>query len=309
MTPHQAIPMIHHVDYENGVTRIRSDWLLVVEWLGDGDEKTGTELVRHLRAKQPGMAVDLVVCRSRAEFLVAIAAVEARVPELGIPILHIEAHGYKIYGDGAGFRGPDPKSGEAIVLWKDLEASLSALNVASGFALIVVTAACLSDTVLFTLSHDRPAPFLLLVAFGTEVSWSTLEAAMKTLYTRWRIEDEPFGVAFVEAKAALNPHEKLGLSLVSTLVANVVEDVARMRSSMEEFERLYLLRSIHQRLSGRAETRLEALRAFDALLVAHLDRMVTVMLGYDRFPGNRARFKVEANRIARRVFKERWWSV
>ncbi|WP_448099948.1 hypothetical protein [Luteibacter jiangsuensis] len=301
--------MIHHVDYESGVTRIRSDWLVVVEWLGDRDEKTGTELVRHLTAKQPGMAVELVVCHSRAEFLAAIVAVEARVPELGIPTLHIESHGYNIYGDGAGFRGPDPKSGEAIVLWKDLEASLSALNVASGFALIVVTAACLSDTVLFTISHDRPAPFLLLVAFGTEVSWSTLEAAMKTLYTRWRIDEAPFDVAFVEAKAALNPHEKLGLSLVSNLVANVVEDVARMKSSKKEFERLYLLRSIQQRLSGRAETRLDALRAIDALLVAYLDRMVAVMLGYDRFQGNRARFKVEASQIARRVFQQRRWSV
>lgn len=301
--------MIHHVDYENGVTRIRSDWLMVVEWLGEGDQKTGKELVRHLKAKHSGVAVELVVCHSQAEFLAAIAAVEARVPELGIPILHIEAHGYSLFGEGMGFRGPDPNGGQAVVPWKDLETPLSALNVASGFGLIVVTAACLSDTALLTISHNRPAPFLLLVAFSTEVSWSTLETAMKTLYTRWWIEGTSFEVAFNEAKAALNPHEKLGLSLVSNLVANVVEGVARMKSSKEEFERLYPLRSIHQRFSGRAETRLEALRALDALAVVHLDRMVTVMLGYDRFPSNRARFKVEANDIARRVFQQRRWSV
>lgn len=288
--------------------------LLVIEWLGDDDEKTGKELVRQLKLKASDLPVELVICDSKQDVLAAIAKAANDVPTLGVPILHIEAHGYEplpFPEEAKGFSGPNRNSGgKEALLWSELEEPLRALNVATLYNLVVVAAACLSETVLFTTRSDRPVPFMVAVTFRTRVAWSRLERAMVAFYEAFLVQDLSFGEAFERADAQLSPSEKLGFTSMLRLVLNVVQDVIDVRGTKGHFEDLYLRRSIAQRVNGLgADGRIEALRHFDASIAPAIDRAVATLLAYDLIPGNRARFGIDANHYARQAVRNRRWSV
>ena len=59
--------------------------LLVIEWLGEDDEKTGTELVRYLSNQKLDFPVDLISCRSRDDVFDGIARATNDVPKRGVP--------------------------------------------------------------------------------------------------------------------------------------------------------------------------------------------------------------------------------
>lgn len=288
--------------------------LLVIEWLGDGDEKTGQELVRQLLLKAPDLPVELMICDGKRDVLAAMAKAANDVPTLGVPILHIEAHGYAPFSfleEALGFWGPNRNSGGSeALLWSELEDSLRVLNVATRYNLMIVAAACLSETVLFTTRSDRPLPFMVAVSFRTKVAWSRLERATVAFYEAFLVEDLSFGESFECAVRQLSSAELLGFTSMLRLVLNVVRDVIDVRGTKAHFDDLYLRRFVFQRVNGLSvDSRLEALRHFDASIAPAIDRAVATLLAYDLIPENRARFGIDANYYARQAVRNRRWSV
>ena|SRR5438067_6883985 len=110
----------------------------VVEWLGDGDAKTGRELFDDLEplgiASKPEVVVRFWNVRTRDEFLALFDGFETEFKETGrIPLLHIETHGSP---DGIG------ASDEEYVLWPDLMERLIPLNHMTRLNLVVILGAC-----------------------------------------------------------------------------------------------------------------------------------------------------------------------
>lgn len=58
-------------NFEQYVPPITLHRLFVIEWLGDDDQKTGTELVRHLLHRKFDLKVELVSCKCKGDVLTA----------------------------------------------------------------------------------------------------------------------------------------------------------------------------------------------------------------------------------------------
>src|SRR5271154_462340 len=115
------------------------DYVLILEWLAEGDEPTGEKLAEFLPCV--GFDVERVVCHSWADVRRALEIAAAAIPEKGVPVVHLETHGSDPWSsepEDIGFGG-DEASG---VAWGELGALLAPLNDASGYRLLFVSAAC-----------------------------------------------------------------------------------------------------------------------------------------------------------------------
>lgn len=286
---------------------LRAHRLVVIEWLGD-EPKTGSELVRHLHNQSPTLPIQLFSCQSKSDVLNAIAQTESEVPSKGVPILHIEAHGLDIHGDGVGFKGPGLQTSERSILWDDLQVPFRSLNIATGFNLAVVAAACLSEGVLFTIEHDEAAPFVLVVALMTLVSWSNLESAMMTFYSEFLVKKADFLVAFRQASTCLSPSERIGFTPVVRLVRATARHFAESYSTKDKFEENFIQANIERALAGKSKvSRSDVLRVMDERTLSAAGRLVSTILAYQSFPQNRSRFRVDGRIEARKALKERRW--
>lgn len=284
--------------------------LVVVEWLSDSDQKTGHALVTHLHSRQPGLAVEYVRCNSRQDVFNALEEAGDSIKTKGAPVIHFEAHGYTVGDVALGLKGPGKTGPVEIIEWRELETVLRTINILSEFNLIVVAAACLSESVLFGIKANDIAPFVAAVAFSTFVAWSRLEAAMIAFHEALMIERSGIAQCMDRAQAALGPDERLGVSFLPRILNDVAKDVARKRSTKEAFEELYRRSDLQRRFEGRPpEGRLAALRRLEEVAVSSIERSIGTILAYHLFPQNRERFGVIAERYVRAERKYRLWSV
>jgi hypothetical protein len=156
------------------------EYVLVLEWLSDNDERTGTQL--HELLPSVGFRSELAICRSWEDLTRALTKAASDIPSKGVPVVHLETHGSDPW-DGApediGF-GPTEASG---VAWAALGAVLAPLNVAADFRLLFVSAACWGSGVIAAIGWgEHPAPFSCAVGFRTKVVEGRLRDSMKELY-------------------------------------------------------------------------------------------------------------------------------
>jgi hypothetical protein len=160
------------------------DYVLVLEWLREGDERTG----EHLHAFLPsvGFPSQLVTCQSWDDIQRALAAAALAVGDNGVPVVHLETHGSDPWvgaPEDIGF-GPTEAS---RVAWAELGVVLAPLNAASDFRLLFVSAACWGSAVIAAIgAGEHVAPFACAVGFRTGVFEGRLRDSMKELYRSMR---------------------------------------------------------------------------------------------------------------------------
>ena len=155
------------------------DYVLVLEWLSDNDERTGSQL--HELLPSVGFRSELVICQSWEDLKGALTRAALEIPIKGVPVVHLETHGsdpWAEVGEDIGF-GPT----EASVTWTALGTVLAPLNVAADFRLLFVSAACWGSGVIAAIGWgEHPAPFACAVGFRTKVFEGRLRDSMKELY-------------------------------------------------------------------------------------------------------------------------------
>jgi hypothetical protein len=165
-------------------------YVLVVEWLGECDEPTGSQLHDYLH--QIGFSSELAVCRSAADVRESLARATERVRATGaVPIVHLEVHGSNPWESRAEAICFGPGEGEQAVTWAELGDWLTPLNVATDFNLMIVSAACWGSAVIGGISGGTsPLPFAFAVGFRTPVDPGRLRDAMREFYRAVHRGDE-----------------------------------------------------------------------------------------------------------------------
>jgi hypothetical protein len=203
------------------------DYVLILEWLGEGDAPTGAQLHEFLQTM--GFRSELVVCHSWEDIEQSLIAARNAADGNGIPIVHMETHGANPWvGDadaGVGF-GPDLDSAP---VWARLGPLLAPLNVRTGFRLLVVSAACWGSGVIAAIdAGDHPAPFACAVGLRTEVTEGQLRAAMRELYRRLR-DGTPLVECVASAQRELGAGEELRLEVIVELAMSMLATLYHRR--------------------------------------------------------------------------------
>jgi hypothetical protein len=156
------------------------DYVLVLEWLALDDKPTGTQL--HAFLPSVGFDSELVICQSWEDVQRALKEAASAIGEKGVPVIHLETHGSDPWigaAENIGF-GPEADTGAA---WTQVGALLAPLNVAAGFRLLFVSAACWGSGVIAAIgSGEHPAPFACAVGFRTAVGEGRVRDSMRELY-------------------------------------------------------------------------------------------------------------------------------
>lgn len=218
------------------------DYVLILEWLAEGDARTGADLLAFLQAI--GFRSELVVCHSWADIEQALIAAGKAADVRGIPIVHLETHGANPWranrGEHIGF-GPSEDSAAA---WNRFGAILAPLNVRSGFRLLVVSAACWGSGIIAAIdAGDHPAPFACAVGLRTEVAEGRLREAMRELYRRLK-DRSTLPECVASAQRELGAGEELRLEII-------VDIAARMLGTLSRRRRLWLVGPLRWRRNAR----------------------------------------------------------
>lgn len=182
------------------------NYVLVIEWLGADDVRTGIMLVEHLR--ESGVNSAYAGVKTSDGFRAVIQEALARIPRLGIPAIHIETHGQEppadleedvLFGSGDG----------PLLSWSELGRMLAPLNRAADFQLMLVGAACHGGAAMGAMNPcDHVAPFSLCIGYETEVLEESVLKSMKELYTGLLVRrDNPHAV-LTRAQETLQPGER-----------------------------------------------------------------------------------------------------
>jgi len=195
------------------------DYVLILEWLKEGDQPTAARLHEFLR--DIGYPSELIACNSWEDVQQALQAAGAAVASKGIPVVHIETHGsnpWESEPENIGF-GPWADSAPA---WSRLDALLAPLNVAAGFQLLVVSAACWGSGVMAAIgAGEHPAPFVCALGLRTEVSEGRLRDAMWEFY-RCLKRGESLSEGVESAQRELEEGQELRLEIGVLLAAKIV---------------------------------------------------------------------------------------
>jgi hypothetical protein len=209
----------------------RMHYALILEWLDPDERRTGAELHAFLVSK--GFCSQLVVCNSAVDVQAALANAQRDLETLGIPAVHIEAHGanpYKVPISETGF-GSRAMPG---LSWADLGNWLAPLNAASGFALLVVGATCFGMGMMAAMPvYKHRAPFAGCVGFTTPVRPVSIRDAMRELY-RSLLAGSSINEAVDNANRELhNADEHLKLIPATTLALDVLRGAFRLVAQKE----------------------------------------------------------------------------
>src|SRR5690348_5262929 len=209
--------------------------LLILEWLPPGEVRTGTQLAERLLSSQHGtIPIRVVLCNSASDVLENIEVAAKEIETNGVPIIHIEAHGDDGTEYPRGLVGPGCSASFEILEWSQLATSLRKLNLASGFDLLVVAAACFGDGIVLATRPFQVAPFAACIGFVGRVNSSSLREAMIALYTELLVR----GCSIEDAVAAANrelydPSEKLSFIPLLYFVELVTAMMLASRASPE----------------------------------------------------------------------------
>lgn len=198
------------------------DYVLVLEWLSDNDERTGAEL--HEVLPSVGFRSELAICKSWDDVKRALTQAASDIPRKGVPVVHLETHGSDPWGgapEDIGF-GPSETSG---VPWTALGAVLAPLNAAADFRLLFVSAACWDSGVIAAIGWgEHPAPFACAVGFRTKVVEGRLRDSMKELYRSIRRGCE-LGECVASARRELVEGQEVHLEVTLELAVKILRTV------------------------------------------------------------------------------------
>lgn len=157
------------------------DYVLILEWLNEGDRRTGEELHQFLQGM--GVPSCLVRCKSSDHVRAALERALQNIPARRIPLVHIESHGSNPLEE-VDVRDADFGMNAAPGLpWTELGDWLAPLNAASGFRLLLVGATCFGFAAIAAMKvGEHVAPFAATVGFTTTVGEGSLHDAMKEFY-------------------------------------------------------------------------------------------------------------------------------
>ena len=280
--------------------------LVVLEWLRHDEHRTGTNLVKKLRASKANLPVTCIDCWSRQDVLDCIEKLTDDMSESDakVPILHIEAHGFSPNGDGEsaiGIVGPKSQAGgEEILLWSDLAAPLRKLNLATAFNLLFVGAACWSDSSIYTVTASDFLPFMLAIGFSTTVYSNTLELAMVELYENLLIKSHSIQSSLNLAHEKLDTtSEKLAWFSLPLMIKNAALAAVNLTKDPSANEDRYQHMVAELTAAGVAPlARDEFHRRHLTHAPAAIEKILSVLLAYDLLPANRTRFGFDGKRLA-----------
>lgn len=217
---------------KNRMLALSFDYVLIVEWLFDEDERTGGSLARWLLGKLPPERVVYVECSSPDELESALLRALDDIPTRGTPIVHIEAHGEDpVAGQTpGGFVGPDGEGGRELLAWDWLANALRPLNIASGLNLLVVGAACYGEGLMLGAEGGEQMPFVAVVGYTEKVLWQSLRDSLLELYRCLLLDRMELGLAVEEANRQLHRPDDADLRLTSMVVQlaeSFIEGTAR----------------------------------------------------------------------------------
>lgn len=149
----------------------------VVESLGASERHTGRGLydgvLDPFQKTSRWFEAEYIEAPDRASFLGALERVLMRARAGRLPILHLEAHGSR-----AGIHLADGD----VVRWEHLRESLTAINQATRFRLVVVMAMCKGAYLATVLRPPHPAPALAVIGAEVDVDDLPMEAGMWMQY-------------------------------------------------------------------------------------------------------------------------------
>lgn len=203
------------------------DYVLILEWLVEGDSRTGAQLHEFLRTI--GFRSEIVACHSWSDLERALIDARDAAGAKGVPIVHFETHGANPWlGDPAAGIGFGPHLDSALV-WARLGPLLAPLNVLAGFQLLVVSAACWGSGIIAAIdAGEHPAPFACAVGLRTEVTEGRLREAMRELYRRLR-DRIPLRECVASAQRELESGQELRLEVIVDIAMRMLATLRRRR--------------------------------------------------------------------------------
>jgi hypothetical protein len=150
----------------------------LLEWLSEGDRRTGQEIFADVRSilGRAGVPIDVVLHRadSRPEFLRVLEQIDQDTRVSGrVPLLQIETH-----GDDDGI-GPTRENGLA---WPELMRALTPLNQTTGTYLTVILAACKGIWGIKMAQPIERAPFFGILGPNRNVMPGEVVRGMREFY-------------------------------------------------------------------------------------------------------------------------------
>ena len=203
--------------------KISFDYVLILEWLDEGDRRTGEELDQFLQGL--GVPTRLVRCRSAGDVRATLEEALQNIPTRGIPLVHIESHGSNPPEDvrDAAF-GTSAAPG---LPWTEFGDWLAPLNAASGFRLLLVGATCFGFAAIAAMKiGEHVAPFAATVGFTTSVWDGSLHDAMKEFYRSICQRHERLADAVAAAQRELrDPNERVRVTSSPMLAVRILRGV------------------------------------------------------------------------------------
>lgn len=155
------------------------NYILIIEWLFNDDERTGFSLYEWLSGNLPAGKVEYAQCRSPSELEARLEQARRDISVCGVPIVHFEAHGEDpaLGQVPRGLVGPDGIGVGELLSWQRLGDILRPLNIASGFNLLVIGAACYGEGLMLGAPGGKPMPFVAVVGY-TEKNIAVIAEAL-----------------------------------------------------------------------------------------------------------------------------------
>jgi hypothetical protein len=278
---------------------IRVNRVVVLQWLRCDEEQTGTNLADALVRADPNTAIEVINCRCKEDVIAAVDRLASEVGEKGNPVLHIEAHGYDYEGVPIGFSGPSASGEKEVLVWKVLIPHIRMLNIATGFNLVAVAAACSSDNLVYEVSLDRALPFLLLLGFNDDVRPYDLQATLNAFYSALLQKRLSPGQAFELADKATAGDAGFSSLSMLRIIVNAVEVVVRQDHDDHFDEDRYqiVLEETAAARGGRELTREQYVAMGRHFTESAVQTVLGRLLAVEVLPNNLQRFGMEAKRL------------
>ncbi len=268
----------------------------IVEWLADGELKTGRELFDELQPlglmSKPKVDVSFTRVQNKAELLATIQSIgdECRVSRR-VPLLHIETHGF---ANGLGSAVGD------FILWPELMDALIPLNQLTELRLSIVLAACEGWWGLQMAQPSTRAAFLALLGPTKQINAGDLSKALQTFY-KSIFAGRNGNAAFKAMNDAVDPANRtFGIVNAEMLFKTVYREF--LKSTAEELsvrvERIVAIEVARFKASKggmwrhEVDQAREMARAHVHAFDAQFDHYRTQFFFIDLFPDNDKRFPI-----------------
>lgn len=270
--------------------RVRPSYLLVIEWLDEGERKTGTELCELLKGTL--IPMELVPCRTKADVLAALLKASERVLlERAIPIIQFEAHGCH--------EGIAPsRHGGDLLTWKELASPLRNINLLSRFNLVVVGAACYGFSAISSFDVNNACPYTIGIGFSSGVFEGRLATTMRDFHRELLCSGRyDLNTAIDAARNDLGSDGTFDAMNCETMGQHLLTAYAKKQFSQEE--KRALIQRIQEQLASEEIPldRDEFEKKTVAALRATIKSFVAKWFAYASIPENEERFSLDVDAI------------